>query len=118
MILDRFLKSFCRVPVLALKNQISTGKEPAILTQSPAALNVCGRLYQMANIRNAVIPKELSESKPVEAVSSKDMSDNAEKDAKEVNITAVPIPTISYSAAVPITARTTQTVLKGNSLSL
>ena len=102
--------------MIALKNQISTGKEPTILTQSPAALNVCGRLYQMANIRNAMMPKELAESKPVDAVPSKEMTDNTEKDVKDVNITAVPIPTISYSAAVPITARTTQTVLKGNSI--
>lgn len=96
-----------------MKNQISAGKEPTILTQSPAALNVCGRLYQMANIRNAVVSKEMTETKPSDVSSSKDASDVSEKDAKELNIAALPIPTISYSGAVPITARTTQTVLKG-----
>lgn len=65
----------------------------------------------MANIRNAVLAKDLTDSKPNELVSIKVEPDD--KDAKEVNITALPISTISYGGAVPITARTTQTVLKG-----
>lgn len=102
------------MPVIALKNQLSSGKEPTILTQSPTALNVCGRLYQMANIRNAVLSKDLTEVKSND-VASKDVSEGNEKDSKDVNvnITALPIPTISYSSSVPITGRTTQTVLKG-----
>ncbi|GFS69885.1 nuclear factor related to kappa-B-binding protein [Trichonephila clavipes] len=48
-----------RIPVISLKNQLSNVKEPPVIAQSPASLNVCGKVYQMANVRNTVISKDV-----------------------------------------------------------
>ncbi|GFY56655.1 nuclear factor related to kappa-B-binding protein [Trichonephila inaurata madagascariensis] len=48
-----------RIPVISLKNQLSNVNEPPVIAQSPASLNVCGKVYQMANVRNTVISKDV-----------------------------------------------------------
>uniref|UniRef100_A0A2L2YQN5 Nuclear factor related to kappa-B-binding protein n=1 Tax=Parasteatoda tepidariorum TaxID=114398 RepID=A0A2L2YQN5_PARTP len=83
-----------RFPVIQLKNQVNA-KEAA-----PTSLNVCGRIYQMTNIRNAVISKPNDTKIPAN-------KDNSEiEDLKESISATVP------SAPLSVPNRKTQPVIK------
>ncbi|XP_054719703.1 nuclear factor related to kappa-B-binding protein-like [Uloborus diversus] len=100
-----------RVPVIALKNQLASGKESNLLNQA-SALNVCGRLYQMTNVRNAVVSKESAENKTTDVSAPKENPDILSKDVKEVTIPTLCVSTSAYNTPVTIPNRNQQTIIK------
>lgn len=106
-----------RLPVIALKNQLGNAKEPSVITQTPTALNVCGRLYQMANIRNAVISKDSNATKMPDTPCPKESKDIGSKDSNTQDATfpALTVATTVYNTPLVIANRNPRAVIKGNS---
>ncbi|GFU28334.1 nuclear factor related to kappa-B-binding protein [Nephila pilipes] len=103
-----------RIPVIALKNQLSSVKEPSVITQSPTSLNVCGKVYQMANVRNAVISKDV-EPKLSDVALPKEFTEIILKDGKGQDhvFPAFSIGnTLCTTVPIAVPKRTTQTIIK------
>ncbi|KFM58694.1 Nuclear factor related to kappa-B-binding protein, partial [Stegodyphus mimosarum] len=100
-----------RLPVIALKNPLGAAKDLSVISQPSNSLSVCGRLYQMANVKNAVISSDTSETKLSEITSSQEGSETHDKDTKDLTVPALAIST-THSASLPVSLRNTQAVIK------
>ncbi|XP_035218985.1 nuclear factor related to kappa-B-binding protein-like [Stegodyphus dumicola] len=100
-----------RLPVIALKNPLGAAKDISVISQPSNSLSVCGRLYQMANVKNAVISSDTSETKLSEITSTQEGYETHDKDTKDLTIPALAIST-THSASLPVSLRNTQAVIK------
>ncbi|GIX89407.1 nuclear factor related to kappa-B-binding protein [Caerostris extrusa] len=102
-----------RIPIIALKSQLNNVKESSVISQSPASLSVCGRFYQMTNVRNTVISKE-AEPKMPDVAAPKEGIELITKDMKVPDATfpTLTIATTLCSTPVAIVNRNTQAILK------
>ncbi|KAG8183464.1 hypothetical protein JTE90_002846 [Oedothorax gibbosus] len=103
-----------RLPVIALKNQLGSVKDQSVITQTPTSLNVCGRLYQMTNIRNAMLSKDSNETKISDISTLKESNVTVVKDSNipDATFPALSVATTIYNTPLVITNRNPQAVLK------
>ncbi|KAF8785193.1 nuclear factor related to kappa-B-binding protein-like [Argiope bruennichi] len=101
-----------RLPVIALKNQLSNVKEQTVISQSPTSLSLCGRLYQMTNVRNTVISND-AEPKIPDVVAPNESKEIIAKETtvQEATFPALTVATTVENTPLSVASRNTQTVI-------